>query len=66
MICNKSELGKSVDLSLCSLTPAQSQIHLFLDTICVRYKQRATNFNQSEESMSRVTAFGLFFQGHDD
>ena len=55
----KSELDKSVDLSLCSLPPAQSQMDLFLDTLCARNKQRAPNFNQSEEAMSRVTRYGV-------
>ena len=32
----KSELGKSVELSLCGLTPAQSQMDLFLDTRSAR------------------------------
>ena len=50
----KSELDKSVDLSLCGLAPAQSQKDLFLGTLCVRNKQRATNFNQSEEAMSHA------------
>ena len=56
----KGLLNKSVDLSLCGLAPAQSQMDLFLDT------QRAANFNQSEEAMSRVTASVLFFQGHNN
>ena len=42
---HKSELDKSVDLSLCGLAPAQSQMDLFLDTLCLRNKQRAANFN---------------------
>ena len=41
----KSELDESVDLSLCGLAPAQSQMDLFLDTLCARNKQRAANFN---------------------
>ena len=57
----KIELGKSVDLSLCGLAPAQSQMDLFLDTLCAREKQRAVKFNQSEEAMSRVTASAMFF-----
>ena len=35
---------------------------LFLDTLCARNKQRAANFNQSGEAMSRVTASAMFFQ----
>ena len=62
----KSELDKSVDLSLCGLAPAQSQMGLSLDTLCARNKQRAAKFNQSEEAMSRVTASAMFFQGHDN
>ena len=46
---------KSVDLSLCDLVPAHSQMDLFLDTLCARNEQRAANLNQSEEAMSRVT-----------
>ena len=38
---------------------------LFLDTLCARNKQRAANFNQPEEAMSRVTASVMFFQGHE-
>ena len=57
----KSELDKSVDLSLCGLAPAQSQMDLFLDTLCARNKQGAANFNQSEKAMSRVTASAMFF-----
>ena len=30
----KSELEKRVDVSLCGLTPAQSQMDLFVDTLC--------------------------------
>ena len=56
----KSELDKSVDLSLCSLAPAQSQMDLFSDALCPRNKQRAANFNQSEEVMARVTASAMF------
>ena len=48
---NKSELYKAVDLSLCGLVPAQSQMDLFLDTLCARKKQWAANFNQSGEAM---------------
>ena len=54
-------LDKSVELSLCGLAPAQSQIDLFLDRLCARNKQRAANFNQSEEAMSRVNASDMFF-----
>ena len=57
----KSGLDKSVGLSLCGLAPAQSQMDLFLDTLCARNKQRADNFNQSEEAMSRLTASAMFF-----
>ena len=56
---SKSEL----DLSLCGLAPAQSQMHLLLDTLCVPNKQRATNFNQSEEAMSHMTASATFLRG---
>ena len=59
----KSELDKNVDLSLCGLAPTQSQMHLFLDTLCARNKQRSAYFNQSEEAMSRVTASVMFFSG---
>ena len=55
----------TVDLSLGGLAPAQSPMDLFLDTPCARNKQRADNFNQSGEAMSRVTASAMFFQGHD-
>ena len=41
---------------LCGLAPAQIQMDLFFDTLCARNKQRAANFNQSEEAMTRVTA----------
>ena len=61
-----SELDKSVDLSLCDLSPAQSQMDLFLDTFCARNKQMAANFNESEEAMSHVTASAMFFQGRDN
>ena len=66
--CNthKSELDKSVDLSLSGLAPAQSQEELFFDTLCARNKQWAANFNKSEEAISRVTASAMFFQGHDN
>ena len=63
---NKSELDKTVDLSLCGLAPEKSQVNLFLDTLCARKKQRAANFNQSEKAMSRVTASAMFFWGHDN
>ena len=53
----------SVDLSFCGLAPAQSQMDLFLDTLCARKKQGAANFNQSKEAMSRVTASALLFSG---
>ena len=62
-VFTKSELDKSVDLSLWGLAPAQSQMDLFLITLCARNKQRATNFNQSEETMSRATASAMFFLG---
>ena len=62
----KSELEKSVDLSLCGLPPEQSQMDLFLDTLCARNKQRASCFNQSEEAMSRVTSSAMFFQKHEN
>ena len=62
----RGELDKSVDLLLCALVPAQSQMDLLLDTLCARNKQRAANFSQSEEAMSRVTASSMFFQGHDN
>ena len=62
----RGELDKIVDLSLGGLAPAQSQMDLFLDTLCAGNKQRAANFNQSEEAMSRVTASAMFFQGHDN
>ena len=39
----KSELDKSVDLSLRCLAPAQSQMDLFLDTLCARNKRRGAN-----------------------
>ena len=57
----KSELDKIVDLSLCGLAPAQSQMDLSLDILRARNKQRAANFNQSEEGMSRVIASAIFF-----
>ena len=38
---------------------------LFLDTLYARNKQRAANFSQSEEAMSRVTASAMSFQEHD-
>ena len=63
---HKGELDKSVDLSLCGLAPAQSQMDLFLDTLYARNKQRAANFKELEEAMSRVTASVIFFQGHDN
>ena len=63
---SKSELDKSVDLSLFGLAPVQSQMDLFLDTLCARNKQRAANFNQSKEAMSIETASSMFFQGHDN
>ena len=63
MAVTKSELDESVDPSLCGLAPTQSQMDLFLDTLCARNKQRAANFNQSEEAMSRVTASAVFFSG---
>ena len=50
----KNDLDKKVALSLCSLAPAQSQMHLFLG---------AANFNQSEDAMSRVTASAMFLSG---
>ena len=59
----QSELDKSVDFSLCGCAPGQSQMDLCLDTLCARNKQRADNFNQSEEAMSRVTASAMFFSG---
>ena len=59
----KSELDKSVDLSFYGLAPAHSQIDFFLDTFCERNKQRAANFNQSEEAMSRATSSAMFFSG---
>ena len=31
---SKSELNEGVDLSLCGLAPAKSQMDLFLDTLC--------------------------------
>ena len=34
----------------------------FLDTLCVRNKQRGVNFNQSEEAMSGVTASVILFR----
>ena len=58
----RSELDKNVDLSLFGFAPAQSQIDLFLDTLCARNKQWTINFNQSEEAMSRVTALPCFFR----
>ena len=61
LLSTKSELDKIVDLA-----PAQSQMDLFLDILCARNKQRATNFNQLEEAMSRVTASAIFFQGRGD
>ena len=60
---NKSQLNKSVDLMLCGLAPAQSQMDLFLDTLCARNKQRAVNSNQSEEAISYMTASAMFFSG---
>ena len=60
---DKSELDKNVDLSLCGLAPAQSQMDLFLDKLCTRNKQRSVNFNQSEEAKSRVTASAMSFSG---
>ena len=48
---------------LAALPPAQSQMNLFLDTLCARNKQRDANFNQSREDMSRVTATAMFFSG---
>ena len=61
MICAriKSELEKSVDLSLCGLAPAQPQMNLFLDTRCAQ--KSLTNQNKS-----RVAASAMFFQGHDN
>ena len=52
----KTTLDKGVDLSLWGLAP---------DTHNARNKQRATNFNQSEEAMSCVTSPVMFLQGHD-
>ena len=63
LVVSKSELDKSVDLSLCGLATAQSEMDLFLEKLCARNKQRAANFNQSEEAMSRVTASVMFFSG---
>ena len=36
------------------------QVDLFLDTLCARNKQRAANLNQSEETMSRMTASDVY------
>ena len=36
-------------------------MNIFLDTLYARNKQRAANFNQSEEAMSRVSASAMFF-----
>ena len=65
-VITKSELNKSVDLSLCGLAPARSQMDLFLDTLCARNKQMVANFNQSEEATSHVTASAMLFHGHDN
>ena len=43
---SEGELDKSVDLSLCGLALAQSQIDLFLDTLCGRNKRTDASFNQ--------------------
>ena len=53
-------------LSLSGLAPAQLQMDLFVDILCVRNKQRVANCNQSEESMSRLTASAMFLQVHDN
>ena len=58
----KNEIDKSVDLSLCGLAPAQSQMDSFLYKLFVRNKQRAVNFNQSEEAMLRVRVSAIFFR----
>ena len=63
---NKSIYDKGVDLSLCALAPPQSQMDSFFDKLCAQNKQRAANFNRSEEDMSRVTASAMFFQGQDN
>ena len=56
----KSELDKSVSLTLCGLPLAQSQMDLFLDTLCAK-TTKGHHLNQSGEAMSRVTASVMFF-----
>ena len=49
----KSELDKSVDLSICGLAPAESQMDLFLNTLYSRNQTKGRHFNQSGEATSR-------------
>ena len=58
----KSELDESVDLSLCGLAPAQSQMDLFLDTLCARNKEPPILTNQKKPCHARLLLSCFFFR----
>ena len=49
LMYSKSELDKTVSLSICGLAPAQSKMDLFLDTLDARNKERAATLTNQEK-----------------
>ena len=64
---NKSELDKSVDLSLCGLAPEKSQENLFLIHFARETNKGPTILtNQNKPCHACRTASAMIFHGHDN